>query len=75
MAENVWAALVKGCLGLAHSRAGDLVGGSLKDAGLLVGSPCGTAKLRLDRLKKDIEWNHLAAWKTRSTSIRASPPI
>ncbi|WP_085316832.1 DUF6603 domain-containing protein [Derxia lacustris] len=60
MAENVWTALVKGCLAFAHSRAGDLVGESFSDSGSLVkslfdGSPAGTAKTRLDELKKDIK--------------------
>ena len=60
MTENVWAALVQGCLGFAQSRAGGLVGGAFKDTGSLVGSlfdnaPAGTAKDRLDQLKKDID--------------------
>ena len=59
MTDNVWAALVQGCLGFAHSRAGDLVGTSFKDSGALVGSlfdnsPAGTAKDRLQTLKADI---------------------
>jgi hypothetical protein len=59
MAENVWAALVKGCLGFAHSRAGELVGTSFNDTGSLVtsvfdNSPAGTTKARLQALKDDI---------------------
>jgi len=60
MADNVWAALVKGCLGFAQSRAGDLVGTSFKDTGSLVtslfdSSPAGTTKDRFEQLKADIE--------------------
>lgn len=59
MGDNVWAALVKGCLGFAHSRVGDLVGTSFNDTGALVksvfdGSPAGISKTRLQTLKDDI---------------------
>jgi hypothetical protein len=59
MADDVWSALVKGSLAFAHSRAGELTQTSFKDAGSLAGSlfdgsPAGTAKQRLDQLKKDI---------------------
>ena len=59
MTDNVWAALVQGCLGFAHSRAGDLVGSSFKDSGSLVGSlfdnsPAGTTKTACETLKADV---------------------
>ena len=60
MAEDVWTALCKGSLGFAQSRAADLTGDSFSDAGSLVaslfdGSPPGTAKQRLEKLKEDIK--------------------
>ncbi len=59
MADDVWTALVKGTLVFTHSRAGEVVGDSFSDTGSLVtslfdSSPAGTAKTRLDQLKKDI---------------------
>ncbi|PPK73925.1 hypothetical protein B0F87_11336 [Methylobacter tundripaludum] len=60
MADDVWTALVKGALGFAHSRAGDLTGTSFKDTGSLVSSlfdnsPAGSTKERLKKLKEDID--------------------
>jgi hypothetical protein len=59
MGDNVWAALIKGCLGFAHSRAGDLVASSFDDTGSLVASlfdnsPEGTTKARFAKLKTDV---------------------
>jgi hypothetical protein len=60
MADDVWTALVKGSLGFAHSRAGELTGTSFKDTGSLVSSlfdhsPAGSTKDRLKKLKDDLE--------------------
>ena len=60
MPDDVWSGLVQGSLAFAHSRAGELTQTSFKDTGALVGSlfdgsPAGTAKQRLDQLKKDIK--------------------
>jgi hypothetical protein len=60
MPNDVWSALAKGCLGFAHSRVGDMTGTTFNDTGSLVTSlfdhsPLGTAKTRLDQLKRDVD--------------------
>jgi hypothetical protein len=59
MSENIWNALIKGCLAFAHTRAGDLMGDALSDSGKLVASlfdgASGTTKDRLEQVKKDID--------------------
>ncbi len=57
---DVWSALAKGCLAFSHSHVGKLTETAFKDTGSLVGSllgssPAGTAKTRLEQLKKDIK--------------------
>lgn len=58
MSDDVWSALSKGCVAFSHTQAGALVGTSFSDAGSLVSSlipgSSGSAKDRLDQLKKDI---------------------
>ena len=58
MANDVWSALVKGCVAFSHTQAGSLVRTSLKDTGSLVSSllpgSTGIAKDRLSKLKKDL---------------------
>ena len=59
MADDVWAALVNGVLGFAHSRAGDLIDKSFSDTGKLAsslvdGSKPGTFKTKFETLKQDI---------------------
>src|SRR4051812_35736549 len=59
MSDDVWSALARGCVAFSHTQAGALVGTSFKDSGSLVGSlvpgSSGSAKDRLDQLKKDID--------------------
>jgi hypothetical protein len=58
MSEDVWTALVKGVLGFAHSRAGDMVGTTFKDTGSFLKSlfdgASGTTKGAIDRIKADV---------------------
>jgi hypothetical protein len=60
MADDVWSALVKGYLGFAHTRAGDMAETSAADSVSLVGSLIpgaseGKPKEHLKKLKKDFE--------------------
>lgn len=59
MSDDVWTALVKGVLGFAHSRAGDMVGTTFKDTGSFITSlfdgASGTTKTALDTIKTDVK--------------------
>lgn len=59
MSDDVWSALVKGVLGFAHSRAGDMVGDSFKDTGSFLKSlfdgSSGTTKAAIEKIKTDVE--------------------
>lgn len=59
MSDDVWTALVKGVLGFANSRAGDMVGTTFKDTGSFLKSlfdgTSGTTKDAIDRIKTDVD--------------------
>lgn len=59
VSDDVWTALVKGVLGFAHSRAGDMVGTTFKDTGSFLKSlfdgTSGTTKSAIDTIKTDVD--------------------